>query len=90
MLTGCLKWVNRAVSSVVLRLPLPTQLQTYRCVAINDARGHEVDTAPAIDRNPHTSGPPKMDRPFEPVAASQTVFHDGARPPCVSIPIIPG
>jgi len=33
--------VNRVVSSVLLRLPLLTQVQTYRCIALNVARDQE-------------------------------------------------
>jgi len=36
----CLCWVNRVVSSVLLRLPLFTQVQTYHCIALIDASGH--------------------------------------------------
>jgi putative CocE/NonD family hydrolase len=59
------------------------------------AAGHRIriqvtsSNFPAIDRNPNTGGPLGMEGPFEWEPASQTVFHDGARPSCVFLPVVP-
>jgi hypothetical protein len=37
----CLLGVNSVTSSVRQRVPLFTQLRTYRCVALSDASGHD-------------------------------------------------
>ena len=39
-------WVNRVISSAHKRLPLLTQHQTYRCIALSDEKGHEGTFAP--------------------------------------------
>ena len=39
--------VIRVISSEHNRLPLFTQLRTYRCIALSDAKGH-VWTVPAV------------------------------------------
>ena len=36
----CRSWVNRVISSAHKRLPLLTQHQTYRCIALSDEKGH--------------------------------------------------
>ncbi len=41
-----LLWVMNVVSSVLQRLPLFTQVQTYRCIALSDVPGH-LQTSPA-------------------------------------------
>jgi hypothetical protein len=37
----CRSWVNRVISSAHKRLPLLTQHQTYRCIALSDEKGQK-------------------------------------------------
>ena len=59
------------------------------------AAGHRIrvqmtsSNFPGIDRNPNTGGPLGMEEPFEWVPASQTIFHDAARPSSINLPVVP-
>jgi hypothetical protein len=41
------RWVIHVISSEHKRLPLHTQLQTFRCMALSDALGHKRKTCSA-------------------------------------------
>ena len=43
---------------------------------------------PAFDRNPNTGGPIGSEHAFDLQPAHQTVFHDGARPSFIDLPVI--
>ena len=43
---------------------------------------------PAFDRNPNTGGPIGGEHAFDLQPAHQTVFHDGARPSFIDLPVI--
>ena len=43
---------------------------------------------PAFDRNPNTGGPIGSEHAFDLEPAHQTVFHDGARPSFIDLPVV--
>ena len=43
---------------------------------------------PAFDRNPNTGGPIGAEHAFDLVPAHQTLFHDGARPSFIDLPVV--
>ena len=43
---------------------------------------------PAFDRNPNTGGPIGAEHAFDLQPAHQTVFHDGARPSFIDLPVV--
>lgn len=43
---------------------------------------------PAFDRNPNTGGPIGYEHAFDLQPAHQTVFHDGARPSFIDLPVV--
>jgi len=81
----CLSWVNRYTLTVSARLPLFTQLPTYRCLALSDPQGQlrPLEGVGNPSQSPRER-PPRFRYPLQPATHASKLYRQATPPPAAA------